>query len=61
MELILMDNGHTKIKITKKALKIKDNINYINALMALYVGSRINENSRYVYYEIYADAINRRK
>lgn len=61
MELTLMDNGHTKIEITREKLKTKHNIRYINNLMALYGGKRVWEDNECVYYDIYADAINRRE
>lgn len=59
MDLTLMDNGKTRIKVSKKNFRYYEKT--IKSYIALYGGKLEKENSRYIYYIVNADLLNKRK
>lgn len=59
MDLTLMDNRKTIIKVTKKQFPYYEKI--IKSYIILYGGKLEKENSRYIYYIINADLLNKKR
>ena len=59
MEYELLDNGYTRLKVSKRQLKSYETL--ITSYIMVFGGKCVKESSRFIYYIVYTDLINRKK